>query len=323
MAITALPPRRVIIVGAGASQPYALPLAGRLLTDAVKTIGNIEKRYDQLTTGMGPYNASNARTLIGREDPICGAVLNAIEDPLTPKLVATTFRESLVQQNLDDFVRDHPSLTSVVATLISASLFSSLYKKEKYDWELRSQFRLAGMPLEKDWMRRFVGIVRPLASTNNRLTIISFNYDGLLERSMSMYWPGAETLYAKLNESVSFIYPHGRFTELPNKVSEIEHFIRLQAAQLRVGGNRDEVARKSAKEAIQRATRIFSVGFSCSDNNLKLLGFNYERASIAYVQNYNNQDVRLTRKLNAWDHEIQQREDGDMDALVTNGFFEQ
>ena len=96
-----------------------------------------------------------------------------------------------------------------------------------------------------------------------------------------------------------------------------------QAAQLKVGEQRDQAARDRAKEIIKDSTRIFSVGFSFSDNNLQLLGLGEDKASALFVQNHKNEDVRLTRKLDQYHISSNQRDGGDMNSLVQNGFFEQ
>lgn len=323
MAITSVPQHRVIIVGAGASFPYSLPLASTLLYDAIDRISSVTKKYKEITTGRRLYSPVNAKISISNADPVGGAVLNAISDPLTPLDVCETFHEHLVHQNLDDFVRDHPSLTGVVAALISASLFAAMYKRKEFYWELRDDLKLAGTSIRNDWMRQFVGVARPLASKDNKLTIISFNYDYLLERSMRKYWHGAETEYPQLDDSVCFIYPHGRFSQLPERVNDPMLFIDEQAKNLRVGASRDEVARANAKEAVKQATGIYAVGFSFSDNNVELLGFDKLRSSVAYIQNFENRDIRLRRKLHEWGHSNMRQDTGDMNTLVTNGFFEQ
>lgn len=194
--------KRSIIIGAGASFPYGLPLAGKLLQDSTKRILVLDRHRAEIS--RGPYAPSPYETAKG--DELNEGIIRSIKHPLTLATIARSFREHLVQQNLDDFVRDHPSLTDVVSMLITVSLFSAMYARPSVTWELKSSLLKSNLDIEKDWMRRFVGIVRPMASAENKLSIISFNYDSLLERSMRMYWSGSEREYAKMTESVEFIY---------------------------------------------------------------------------------------------------------------------
>ena len=182
---------------------------------------------------------------------------------------------------------------------------------------------MGGLDSAKDWMRRFVGVVRPLATKEYPLRIISFNYDYLLERAMKMYWPGSEQLYAKIEDAVEFIYPHGRLAELPDEVLDPQAFISRLATNLRVGENADTSSRARAREVIAESDRIFSVGFSFSDTNVRLLGLDMQKMSVVYVQNYENKDLRLARKLSQWQLPQSRVDPGDMNTLVMNGFFEQ
>lgn len=172
-------------------------------------------------------------------------------------------------------------------------------------------------------MRQFVGIARPLASANNKLSIISFNYDFLLERSMKLYWAGSETKYDTLDDLVEFIYPHGKFSDLPNEVHNVSQYLLEQSTKILVGRNRDVAAGARARDTIANSTKIFSIGFSFSDSNVELLGLTPEHAEGLFVQNYNNEDVRLNRKLDQLEHRSKKRDPGDMDKLIRNGFFEQ
>jgi hypothetical protein len=312
--------KRVIIVGAGASFPYGLPLAGDMLHKACKRILDLDDRRKVLLhTGFPPRLHD-----IARGDEWNLALLKSMTDPLSIQTVAQSFREHLVQQNLDDFVRDHPALTSVVSTLITTTLMLSMYRKDSDDsaWVLRPELQKAKLPPAEDWMRLFVGIARPNSSAENKLSIISFNYDSLLERSMRMYWSGSERKHVAIDDAVEFIYPHGRFSDLPERISSIEQFLNKQASQLRLGDSRDDVARSRAGQLVSEADKIFSVGFSFSADNIALLGLDVSSIrDRLFAQNYSLKDHRLTRLLLSWG--VLFSEQGDMNAIVQNGFFEQ
>ena len=207
--------------------------------------------------------------------------------------------------------------------LITITLFSAMYQKVDGLWHLRPQLRKSSWPTENDWMRQFVGLMRPIVSVEQKLSIISFNYDSLLERSMRMYWAGSELKYPSLDEAVEFVYPHGNFSELPERITSLDQYLKAQASRLQLGEKRDQDARNRAKEIICGPGKFFSVGFSFSDNNLELLGLTSVKSSALYVQTYKNEDVRLLRKLDQLGVPSRQRDDKDMTSLVTNGFFEQ
>lgn len=309
-----------MIVGAGASAFYGLPLAAKLLKDARDTVLKLDMQRVKI---LRTYSNIALPRDIAQGDRLNEVFLQSIKPPLNLEVIARLFREHLVQQNLDDFVRDHPSMTDPVSMLITIALFSKMYINECESWKLKPQFRKSGLKVEEDWMRQFVGIVRPMVSVESRLHIVSFNYDSLLERAMRMYWGGSEYKYATLDEGVEFIYPHGKFSELPDHLNTADKYLFEQSAQLKLGSRDNQVSRDRAKEIIGEAHKIFSVGFSFSGNNLDLLGFTKERGRVSYVQNYKSNDVRLERQLDKFHVDVLRREAGDMNALVRNGFFEQ
>jgi hypothetical protein len=293
------PVRRAIIVGAGASVPYGLPLAGKLLANATTRIANLEKKQGALRV----------------DNELDASIMQLLDI----SQIVSAFRHKLVQQNLDDFVRDHPSLTGAVAVLIATELFVAMYKNIRgVEWERKPR-----PDFGSDWMRQFVGLVRPWASSDNRLHIISFNYDRLLEETLRTYWSGSETKYADLDGAVEFIYPHGRFSELPASITNVRDFLGEQAAQLRLGSNIDHKSRERAAQLIANVDKRYFVGFSFADTNVALLGLNEDvmKHGRAFVQNYKNEDIRLNRKMETW--HVADRDHGDMNALVRNGFFEQ
>lgn len=310
---------RVIIVGAGASLPYELPLAWELLKSASERIARLRSRAQQ---GVDKFAHVNDR-YVAQDDPVDMAVMRAMGGVDNLDEVARAFRELLVAQNLDDFVRDHPSLTEVVSMLISVTLFQKIYLAKNGVWQLRSQFQKGGLGPDKDWMRSLVGILRASSQKDRKVEVVSFNYDGLLERSMRMYWEGAERKYPPLDESVSFVYPHGRITELPDTIAHPVEYLLAQAKNIRLGEHKDEAARALAKKLVAEAEKIYSVGFSFSPDNRDLLGITYSRLrNNFFVQNFQHSDKRLGRLLDDAKAPTQYRDDGDMDQLIRRGFFE-
>lgn len=322
----AAPIQKVIIVGAGASIPYGFPVARELLETSIQRV--VRRLYAQhkkfVDQPFRPYNTpAHFHAKVSNGKDIDHAVLTAIGGPAELEKLADAFQHDLVQQNLDEFVRDHPSFTNAVSMLIAVALFEKMYEERNGLWALRNALTKGGKPPHEDWMRSLVGILRPKLSKENRLAVISFNYDALLERSMRMYWPGSETKYAQLADCVAFVYPHGNFTELPDQMPGPVNFLKEQAANLRLGENKDVKVCARAKQLIAEADRIYSVGFSFSADNASLLGLSDEGVmQKCVIQNFDSRDVRLNRLMDSKGVPPEQRDQGDMDALIRHGFFE-
>lgn len=318
--MTAEFPTRTIIVGAGASVPYQLPLAYDLLKQSIQRITRLVRRAAE---GRATHYQIND-IYLANSDELNRALIRAMGGANELPRISSTFRDSLVAQNLDDFVRDHPSLTDAISMLIVIALFSKLYVEDDNWFKLSPRFMRGGISPDKDWMRALVGITRPIASAEKKLAIISFNYDGLLERAMRMYWKGSEINYPPMSDCVEFIYPHGKISELPDQVANPVEYLMAQSKNIRLGVHKDEAARARAKDVVERTSRIYIVGFSFSQNNLDLLGLGRQRLSKhCFVQNFQNMDKRLSRILDEAGVHPNHRDDGDMDSLIRHGFFEQ
>jgi hypothetical protein len=325
MALKASPIKKVIIVGAGASIPYGLPVASKLLDVSRQRVEHLRFRHRKLhERPFRPYQTiPQFIAMVSGRSALDKAALTAIGGPDELDKLADAFKHDLVQQNLDDFVRDHPSYTDAVSMLIAIALFEKMYQERDNWWWLHDTLAKGGKPPHEDWMRSLVGILRPKLSKENRLAVVSFNYDGLLERSMRMYWPGSETKYAPFADCIEFVYPHGRFSDLPEHTSNVVGYLGQQAKNLRLGDNKDEAARDRAQELVAEASRIYSVGFSFSPDNLKMLKLeDVDFEGKCVVQNYGFEDIRLNRLMGRCNVAPERRDPGDMDTLIRNGFFD-
>src|SRR5438045_7094545 len=140
---------------------------------------------------------------------------------------------------------------------------------------------------------------------------------------MNMYWPGAERKYTSFADGIEFVYPHGKFSDLPERINDPQPFLIEQAAQLRLGEHRDQQSRERAREIIAASHKIYSVGFSFSVDNVELLGLGEQQRDVLFVQNFGDQDIGLQRKLAQFKVASTHSDHRDMDSLVTNGFFQQ
>lgn len=268
-----------------------------------------------------------------------GASSRVNNNPLAVmKHVAQRISDANVQSSVDDFLRDHPSLVPMLRVLIAAEIFEGLYQKAEHTpghWSLRQRIfkQRFALPhhnknnLQVDnWIIRFVGACRPLllsAGTSvTPVTVISFNYDRILETVLARFWSLSERKYPPLHECFKFIYPYGCFSEFPETVSDPASWVREQSKGIGLadGGASREI--NAVRAAISSARQVFAVGFSFTETNIALLGLKPKHADKLFVQNYENRDTRLKRLL-------EQRfagaraDDASLARLVSDGFFEQ
>jgi hypothetical protein len=231
--------------------------------------------------------------------------------------------------NVDEFLRDNRSLKPVIQVLIAGNLFERLYHRKDDQWTLRASLfastheRIGTAPAKENWIRQFVGLCRArLLETEQfrRLTVVSFNYDRLMETLLREFWNRSENQYPKLSDCIEFVYPYGAFSALEKIIQDPGRWILEQAKNLSPAGadvTRDTII---ARTEMDRADQIFLLGFSCSDTNMRLLEFHARYGAKTFAQNYDNLDEHLERVLTA----MGARSDkGSMLQLVRNGFFKQ
>jgi len=331
----------VIIIGAGSSVDYGLPL-GKALWD------QIVSDCDTLPNHLSEYIAKNIVASAdvyfrdtSSDNPKAYAFFQLMRDAQgrveyqQAKALAETVKRANVHDNVDDFVRDHPSLKKPMQALIAGNLFAHLYQKEngKSGWNLRpylfaSPLQGGPFPKAENWVRRFAGLCRDrlqpisggVSPVKACVTVISFNYDRLMETVLREFWDKAETKYPRIDDCFMFLYPYGAFSELKRNVPDAGAWLVDQSERIAITEIVRSPQKALAREALENARQVFMLGFSCSDTNMEWLGLNAKPGKKVFAQNFRAHDKRLQRVLS----DMNARSDiSSMIELVRNGFFNQ
>ncbi|MBT9446093.1 MAG: hypothetical protein IV086_10380 [Hyphomonadaceae bacterium] len=329
-----------IVLGAGASVDFGLPL-GRTLWSMVSTEVKCfaETFRERGATTFGDFNTITHHHISQERRCIGDALRGVAGDTALVALyqASEVITSANVHSSVDDFVRDHPSLSAPIQAAVAASIFSALYEPEdgggRY-WNLKERLSAGTLihtidregreTVVRNWVRQFVGLVRPASArveTVTPISIVSFNYDRLFETLVRKFWPLAEVTYPSVDECFRFIYPYGAFTGLPDTVQDVERFLNQQRAALSFMGT-SELGEEVAS-MISNSTRVLFVGFSFAQTNMDILGVAPERGHMYHVQNYRGEDKRLDRVLiDRLGVPTKNVDQASMEGLVQNGFFE-
>jgi hypothetical protein len=332
--------RAVIIIGAGASADYGLPLGNGLWKRIIKDCEQLPEHLSQFVKNTS-RRADSYFHHVREGDPKAFAFFSLMRD-LHGNIdlgqagaLSQTVKQAHVQDNVDEFVRDHPSVKRYMQALTAGNLFQDLYERENgtSHWRLkphlfdpvRSVFPTPGLVQKiENWIRQFVGLCRNhlqrVRGGNDLLpvTVISFNYDRLFETVLREFWAKSEKSYPDLGRCFEFIYPYGAFSELKQQITGAGPWLLEQSEQIAIMHDEPSPQQRMAHEALDLADQIFMVGFSLSDSNMEWLDFDANHGRKVMAQNYKSEDKRLERLLAVWPG---RSDPGSMIQLIRNGFF--
>jgi hypothetical protein len=272
----------VLLLGAGSSKPFGLPLGEELMVEIPRNIDNADY-YAPPYTERPSY--SNERILgqvfIDPPKQEKKYEINEINELL--KIITDQTSESI-----DDFIRENPSYAVICKRAICANLFFKLYERKDNRFKLR-QFESRKINFnneERNWIHLLINIVRQgvrdeKSSKERKLRIITFNYDTVLEYVLEKQFANTEALAGKQWEDfIEIAHPHGSLgkllSEAPNPVEMIVEW----AKQICVVNDDQSCIpkhvsddRKRAKEWIRDANRLYVAGFAFAGPNCRLLDF--------------------------------------------------
>lgn len=333
-----------IVVGAGASFDFGLPLGGELWNEIVT-------RCRQTLSVVSDDSLSRTRSISAiadecrASDPVTFAFLSNLPDT---SLTCTTVLYSLmnaidradVHPSVDDFIRDNQSFGNPLRALIAGILFTGLYDRPGNTWHLKSSLLERTIPTPQrrrnaaderpppalNWIRAMVGQFRqmlgPKIVPRFPVRVVNFNYDRLFAHVARHFWNNAEAQYADFDKCFEFIYPYGSFSELPDTVHDAGEWLLEQSRNLKTADAYTKNKGSHLEATVRLSDQIFLIGFSCGKANADLLNIS-ERGdgSALYAQNYGGKDVRLARYLASINADAV--DNGSMSELVSNGFFDQ
>lgn len=265
----------VIILGAGASCDYKFPTGEGLVKDIISTLE--QERIGGLSTQeklIPLYEAASDFNMIWSKLRDQGSL------------------------NIDAFLRDNPSLAETAKMLI-------VYSIQKCEHE--SLKVMCGRDF--NWYRYLAeaivsGCDNPSDIFNNKLTIITFNYDNSLEyylykKSLVSLEKYENQALKYLQENLEIIHVYGSIYDYSkekeralyaNHKKELPINVHLKNADLfkdrihAIGENKQKDLVESehimqAKGAILKAENLFILGFGFDPNNIELLGLKQAASS--------------------------------------------
>ena len=306
----------VLILGAGSSNDFGLPLGGQLI-DKIKDVttqtAHLKDDWGESYVSPSQWSDSLLRPQQGLKNAI-GAIINYQflagkeqynrNDLRALRKEAFEFGQALDGQTsdtIDDFISLNPKLSPIAKQCIAAVFAEKMFEPDQHGARVYPRnfgARLCADGKTRNWIHLLINIARHhhrAAVPKEKIKIISFNYEGILERVLATQFANVEEKFGAYTDYFEIVHPHGYCGDILDAYDDIWKTLIAWAGNIWVV-NEPAVklpksvvnARERAQELIANATHIYAAGFSFSRPNCKLLGlYDRDRVKITY-HNFSN-----------------------------------
>jgi hypothetical protein len=329
-------PQTVFIVGAGASEPFNVPMGGEIMDMLAKQIRQEESTLfkQQESTDWEARQRiwdTQANNAVFWETPIYGAMAKDWVDRAKTEVNGVALHQGRTKLNelqrllsnqtsetIDDFIIENPKHAEMAKCAVAALIFKACYRIDDRRFTVKaidqryvSRIRNGLTVTERNWIHLLINIVRHgirqnKVSEENRVQIVTFNYDMILEYVLDAQFCNTGRDLEDWRHYIDIYHMHGAFQPLDADLATRgpAELIRKSAAGMFVVHDEtpsDAVmeARELARQRILEAVDIYAAGFAFAHANCSLLGLDKiegdrARAKTIHYCNYDgNTGLRL------------------------------
>ena len=292
--MTITSPNSVLLLGAGVSKPFGIPLGGEMLEEIHE---GIAKERSALFRVHGQavqlLNAAATSSVTFKRFPYCGVIArdflrkSGAENPLDEALNSLERFQHLLKnqtsETIDDFIVENPTCARLAKLAIATRLFAGCYSIEEGGCHLRPlDRRKTPDGDERNWIHLLINIIRHgirngEVSSERKISIVTFNYDRILEHVLETQFSNTESNYGRFASYVDIHHVHGACGALTQRADNAQEVIADWANGIHVVNEKTTIpeidsARNAARTLIKNASEIYAAGFSFAGPNRRLLG---------------------------------------------------
>jgi hypothetical protein len=293
--------RSALIIGAGASVPFGVASGigmMRQLSDAIgEELSNWEAiRIGKVGSQLKPFLLSRSISMAEN-----GMFSFSSNDSVELLEQLQSLLNDQTSDTIDDLIRMNSDHASLLKRAIAFCVFSRIYalRTDEARYNTYSLRRLEnreieniakkiskgefsiGHPVHRNWIHHFINLSRQrvLSAREAEIpTIISFNYDGILEFVLKKQWNNAGNIkLGNWEDHIMIIHPHGymKIDKDSYSVVEAAELVKKWGAEIRIvdetmPGKHKEV--QDCRDAIAASSNIFGAGFAFAKSNCDLIG---------------------------------------------------
>lgn len=295
--------KTVLVLGAGASADFGLPLGDALYDQATSLLSSfVAEWYDKeekdsfwnyqraVSFVQGHKRCSHLLPHVLRNLPNGSQQINIqpIESLLGAMKVAPAY-------SLDTLALEYPEHTDIFRTLCATLIIEALAKRitrDRSGSEIR-QFELRSLSNPKDqstvsnWIHLFCSMARNeiSAGTSSGYGVVSFNYDRLFEKVGGAVWRIPTRTLGDFNSIFDIRYPHGKihWDTDSRGMTQFE----VQRSNIIFAHNKPgDYANDGAADLVLQAEKLIFLGFHFSPENISMLRLKECRPKLVIYQNY-------------------------------------
>jgi len=293
-------PQTTIILGAGASADFGMPLGSALYEHALRQLRSF---YSEITDIQrnDPFFDLNKCRAWAAQNSFRDCLFNTLttEKGFDPKRVKSlvALMGSAPAYSIDTLAMENPEhlglCRAMVAELITAGVrkqirFDEGEGREVWNFELRSV--RAGADVAPNWIHLLASMMRNTlqADPSHQFRFISFNYDRIVEMTLGKIWKLPTRSLGKFDDVVAFTYPHGKISWEVNS-SEQSSFKPLQSEIVFAHNKDDLTSFETAISFLDEADVIIALGFHFAPENVRSLSLGRRAMGKRLIyQNYAN-----------------------------------
>lgn len=307
----------VLLLGAGSSIPFGLPTGDDLRKSIGKSVSGFLAQEQQQHGGAIVRGQKSAEFI---QSPIRFLYENVQNRGASASLMSLEKLSQFVnalnqstQTTIDRFLHDNAEFRELGKILITAMLLRSVYKNAPYKDLI--QLNDFSSPPSINWVSTLVNLIREGArdadhlEDDNNLTIITFNYDTILEHILNEHLCANQRHKGgNIKKICPVHHVHGK-VEMPRIIEGdfiLEHILKeAQSFYLIREASPDqpfirfkESAHDTAQRILSSAERIHAMGFSFDEYNTAAIGLDvFSWPDQIFALNYNGHHG-VTRRLN-------------------------
>ena len=310
----------VLVLGAGVSAPFGLHLGGDLigkLKDSLqKEVAKLHKKSE-----LGDKQSQLREELerIFKYGPIpegfkCYPVIASLMKSYTTKSASANWNEisqkiqsqdikkieqlidlldGQTSETIDDFIVENPSYAYLTKLGIAASFFESCHELHKGVLKARPFAGRDYPPNQsastRNWIHHLINIVRQgiragSVTKDNKVCIITFNYDKILEYVLEKQFSNTQSNYEHYSNYIDIIHMHGECGDIVDTDAPADKCIEwangIHVVNEPIVPAHVQKQRLLAREIVQSASQLYFCGFSFAGPNCRLLGLESPRKGL-------------------------------------------
>lgn len=289
----------VFVIGAGTSAPFGLSLGGDLITTIANSIRDEDRQVSDLLEQRHRDFVTIAQEAVEttagfKRFPIYGTILYSHWNAETREFEKSAneeikklaelgdLLENQTSETIDDFIVENPTYGVLAKRCIATLFFLSCCDVGREITPKRFEARYyPEAEGSRNWVHLLINIVRQgiragQVSAENRIKIVTFNYDTVLEYVLDKQFSNTERRMAHWTDYVEVSHVHGQCGSL-NELNGNPARICCEWADGIHVVNEAEVpaeiteSRARAAEIVQSANELYFCGFAFSGPNCRLL----------------------------------------------------